>query len=79
MFSGYQAHELHMDRLRFDDTDYTVAVKNRAPPPNSWRWEIYRAGRTNPIMQSPVFFLTMAAGNTAGKMALKQLLAKLNT
>ena len=68
-----------MKKIRFDDTDYSVVVKNRAPPPNSWRWEIYRAGRANPIMQSPVFFLTMSAANKAGKVALKELLAKLNT
>jgi hypothetical protein len=60
-----------MANLRFDDTDYSVVVKNR--------WEIYRAGRSNPIGQSPVFFHTVAAANKAGKAALKQLLAKLNT
>jgi hypothetical protein len=54
-------------------------VKNRGVPPKSWRWEIYRAGRSNPIGQSPVLFHTVAAANKAGKAALKQLLAKLNT
>jgi hypothetical protein len=68
-----------MANLRFDDTDYSVVVKNRGAPPKSWRWEIYRAGRSNPIGQSPVFFHTVAAANKAGKAALKQLLAKLNT
>jgi hypothetical protein len=68
-----------MDKLRFDDTDYSVVVKNRGPPPNSWRWEIYRAGRSSPIGQSPVLFRTMAAANKAGKVALKELLAELNT
>jgi hypothetical protein len=29
--------------------------------------------------QSPIFFRTVAAANKAGKVALKQLLAKLNT
>src|SRR5208282_4530973 len=53
-------------------------VKNRAPAPNSWRWEIYRAGRSNPIGQSPTFFRTTVAANRAGKAALKQLSAKLN-
>jgi hypothetical protein len=48
-------------------------------PPNSWRWEIYRAGRSNPIRQSPVLFRSMVAANKAGKAALKELLAKLNT
>ena len=67
-----------MANLRFDDTDYSVVVKNRGVAPKSWRWEIYRAGRSNPIGQSPVFFHTVAAANKAGKAALKQLLAKLN-
>jgi hypothetical protein len=67
-----------MYKLYFDDTDYSVVVKNRGTPPNSWRWEIYRAGRTSQIGQSPIFFHTMAAANKAGKAALKQLLAKLN-
>jgi hypothetical protein len=67
-----------MDKLRFDDTDYSVVVKNRGSLRDPWRWEIYRAGRSNPIGQSPIFFRTMAAANKAGKVALRQLLAKLN-
>jgi hypothetical protein len=67
-----------MDKFGVNDSDYSVVVKNRAPPPNSWRWEIYRAGRSTPIGQSPIFFQTMAAANKAGKAALKQQLAKLN-
>ncbi len=65
-----------MDKLHFDRTDYSVVVKNRAPPPSSWKWEIYRAGRSSPVKQSSVLFHTMTA-NRAGKEALKQLLAKL--
>jgi hypothetical protein len=79
VFGGHRANESLMDKLNFDETDYAAVVKNRAAPPNSWRWEIYRAGRTSPIGQSPIFFRTMAAANKAGKVALKQLLAKLNT
>jgi len=67
-----------MERLQFDDTDYSVVVKNRGSARDPWRWEIYRAGRLSPIGQSPIFFRTMAAANKAGKVALKQLLAKLN-
>jgi len=67
-----------MEKLRFDDTDYSVVVKNRGSPPSPWKWEIYRAGKSNPIGQSPVFFHTMAAANKAGKAALKQLLTTLN-
>ena len=68
-----------MDKRRFDDSDYSVVVKNRGSPPNSWKWEIYRDGRSNPIGQSPNFFQTAAAANKAGKTALKQLLNKLNS
>ena len=75
----HQPYEPHVINLSFDDSDYSVVVKNRAPPPDSWRWEIYRAGRSSPIKQSPVFFRTMAAANKAGKAVLKQLLAKLNS
>ena len=68
-----------MDRFHFEDTDYSVVVKNRAARPNSWGWEIYRAGRLSPIGQSPRIFRTMAAAHKAGKAALNELLAKLNT
>jgi hypothetical protein len=71
------AYNLAMDKLHFDHTDYSVVVKNRANPPNPWRWEIYRAGRSSPIEQSPVYFETMATANRAGKEALKRLLEKL--
>jgi hypothetical protein len=62
-------------KLNFDRTDYSVVVKNRAPI--GWRWEIYRAGRSTRIGQSPVNFHTMATANKAGKEALKELLDKL--
>jgi hypothetical protein len=68
-----------MDMVGFDNTDYSVVVKIRGSPANPWKWEIYRAGRSSPIGQSPIFFRTVAAANKAGKAALKQLLAKLNT
>jgi hypothetical protein len=74
---GHRANESRMDKLQFGETDYSVVVKNRADPPNPWRWEIYRAGRSSAIGQSPNFFRTMAATNKAGKAALKQLLGKL--
>jgi hypothetical protein len=61
-----------------DQTDYSVVVKHRAPPPNSWRWGIYRAGRQSPIEQSSLYFQTMAAASRAGKDALKQLLDELH-
>jgi hypothetical protein len=66
-----------MDKLQFDETDYSVVVKNRAEPPNPWRWEIYRAGRSTAIGQSPNCFQTVTAANKAGKVALKQLMGRL--
>ena len=68
---------LPMNKLQFDHTDYSMVVKNRAPPPNSWRWEIYRAGRSSPIRQSTAYFPTMVAASKEGKAALKQLLEKI--
>jgi hypothetical protein len=62
-----------------DQTDYSVVVKHRAPPPKSWRWEIYRAGRPSAIEHSAVYFQTMTSANKAGKEALKQLFDKLNS
>ena len=67
-----------MDEFGFEDADYSVVVKLRGSPSKPWRWEIYRAGKTSPIGQSPVLFHTMAAANKAGKAALKELLAKLS-
>ena len=59
-----------------DHEDFSVVVKNRAPPPKPWQWEIYRAGRNSPIERSKVFFETAAAANRAGKVALQLLLSK---
>ena len=61
----------------FEPTDYSVVVKNRGTPPDPWRWEIYRAGRSSAIKQSSVYFQTMAMASRAGKEALKGLLEKL--
>ena len=67
-----------MDKLHLDRTDYSVVVKNRAPLPKSWRWEIYRAGRSSPVEQSSIYFHTVVTANKAGKEALKRLLDKLH-
>jgi hypothetical protein len=72
-------HILGVMMKPIDQSDYSVVVKHRAPPPKSWRWEIYRAGRTSSIKQSSVYFYTMAAASRAGREALKQLLDKLRT
>jgi hypothetical protein len=66
-----------MGKLYYERADYSVVVKNRAPPPKAWRWEIYRAGNANPIRLSPVYFETTTAARRAGKDALKELLNKL--
>jgi hypothetical protein len=55
--------------------DFSVVVKNRALPPKSWRWEIYRAGRSSPIEQSKVLFESMTEASRAGKAALRLLLS----
>jgi hypothetical protein len=59
-----------------DHADFSVVVKNRAPLPKPWRWEIYRAGRTSPIERSETLFETMAEANRAGKKALESLLSE---
>src|SRR5499427_1845354 len=70
-------HNSPMNKLYYERADYSVVVKNRAPPPKAWRWEIYRAGNVNPIQQSSVYFDTTAAARRAGKETLKDLLNKL--
>jgi hypothetical protein len=59
-----------------DHSDFSVVVKHRAPPPNSWRWEIYRAGRTSPIDRSKSFFATMTEAKRAGAVALRSMLSE---
>jgi hypothetical protein len=60
----------------FDTTDFSVVVKNRAPLPKPWRWEIYRAGRKSPIEQSRVLFETVTEAKRSGQQALKILLSQ---
>jgi len=48
-----------MFKIHYDRTDYSVVVKNKAPLPKSWRWEIYRAGRSSPVEQSSIYFHTV--------------------
>jgi hypothetical protein len=66
-----------MTKLHYDRSDYSVVVKNRASSPKAWRWEIYRAGNTNPIKRSSIYFDTTASARRAGKDALTELLKKL--
>jgi hypothetical protein len=65
--------------MPIDQSDYSVVVKLRAPPPASWRWEIYRAGRQSPVEQASVYFHTRAAASRAGREALGKLLDKLHS
>jgi hypothetical protein len=58
-----------------DHEDFSVVVKHRAPAPKSWRWEIYRAGRTSAIEHSAIYFESMTEANRAGKAALRAMLS----
>jgi hypothetical protein len=59
-----------------DHLDFSVVVKNRGSAPAPWRWEIYRAGRKNPIQQSAVYFGTMTEASREGKRALRLFLSE---
>jgi len=61
----------------YEREDFSVVVKDRGQPPNRWRWEIYRAGRSSAVDQSAILFPTMTAAHRAGKKALLQLFKKL--
>jgi hypothetical protein len=57
-------------------TDFSVVIKSRGKPPNPWRWEIYRAGRSSAVGQSSEFFATVSAAKKAGERALAELFEK---
>jgi hypothetical protein len=61
---------------RYEREDFSVVVKDRGQPPNRWRWEIYRAGRSSAVEHSATLFPTMTAAHQAGKKALLQLFKK---
>ena len=63
----------------FDPTDYSIVVKSRAPLPKPWRWEIYCAGKRQPIQRSDVFFELREKASATGKEALARLLEKLTS
>jgi hypothetical protein len=65
--------------MDFDPTDYSVVVKSRARLPKPWRWEIYRAGKRQPIQCSDVFFESREKASATGKEALARLLEKLRS
>jgi hypothetical protein len=62
---------------RFERDDFSVVVKDRGQPPNRWRWEIYRAGRSSAAEQSATLFPTMTAAHKAGREALSRLFKQL--
>ena len=72
------AHMLAMLK-DFDPTDYSIVVKSRAPLPKPWRWEIYCAGKRQPIQRSDVLFESREKASATGKAALAKLLEKLST
>jgi hypothetical protein len=55
--------------------DFSVVLKNGASSPKSWRWEVYRVGRTSPIEYSRVYFESMKEASIAGNVALRLLLS----
>jgi hypothetical protein len=57
-------------------TDFSVVIKSSGKPPNLWRWESYRAGRSSPVSQSLEFFATVSAAERAGERALAELFEK---
>ena len=63
---------------KYEREDFAVVVKDRGQPPNRWKWEIYRAGRSSAVEQSATFFPTMSAAHRAGKEALSQLFKQLD-
>ena len=67
---------MHLRRvMKLDPTDYSFAVKRRGSLPTIWRWEIYRAGKSDPVKRSAVLFESMAQATREGKKALADLLA----
>ena len=77
-FHGRRAHISAMVK-DFDPTDYSVVVKSRAPLPKPWRWEIYCAGKRQPIQRSEVFFESREKASVTGKAALAKLLERLSS
>jgi hypothetical protein len=62
--------------LALGHKDFSVAVRDCAPPPRAWRWEIYRAGRKSAIQCSRTFFKTAIEAERAGNAALTSLLSE---
>ena len=63
-------------RDKRNDFSVVIRLRKRGSPPNLWRWEIYRAGRSSPVVASSESFPTMKAAQKAGKDALEALFKK---
>jgi len=61
---------------RFDQTDFSVVVKKRAPPPKTVEVGDLSGWSNSPIECSSVRYETVEAANRAEKAALKQLLTE---
>jgi hypothetical protein len=75
-FSDIHSFCVIVSLLMIDHEDFSVVVKHRAPPPKSWRWEIYRAGRASAIDHSEVYFESITEAGRAGKAALRLMLSE---
>jgi hypothetical protein len=74
MLDGFESSPME-HTLPLNPSDYTVAIKDRGRPSKPWRWEIYVAGKSKPVLQSD-FFGTMSEATRSGKAALAELRAK---
>ncbi len=64
--------DVYANAEKYAEYDYTLAIKNKGRPPRPWRWEIYMAGKSKPVLQSE-FFETMSEATRTGKAALAEL------
>jgi len=68
------AHSTMSDETELEPFDFHLAVKRREHAMTPWRWEIWAAGKTRPVVQSAAQFATMSEAMKKGKAALKVLL-----
>src|SRR5215467_8020746 len=60
-------HNSPMNKLYYERADYSVVVKNRAPPPKAWRWEIYRGRKCQPHQAVIGLFRHYRGGQAGGQ------------
>jgi hypothetical protein len=61
---------------KLNPEDYSFVVRRRGTLPKPWRWEIYRAGKSDAVERSVVFFESMSEAARKGKKALADFLGK---